>query len=298
MLEFKGMQPIRKKFFVYTAKSIGAFTLASVAFVSGMLLYAQTKSPSLSREWRPDQAILPQVEWSEKNAIAHVKNIRDFTYYGADVYDIAYIDRTIRIGDVRGVFLYYIPYTFNGIPIIHTMLSFEFTEGDPLVLSVETRREVGEDYSLWRGFFREYEIIYIFGTEWDLVRKRIDVWGNEVYKYPLVGTDEQHEALLHNVLSRIDEQNGVPVFYNSLLHTCTTTLIDEMDKVYNKKPSKTLLSLWPQKFDTYMFWSGLIDMQSRTHNEFRDKGRIDVHARKHCPQQEGYSSCISTELVP
>lgn len=42
--------------------------------------------------------------------------------------------------------------------VAHTIMSWEFADGQHLAISIETRRERGEEYSALRGFFREYEL--------------------------------------------------------------------------------------------------------------------------------------------
>jgi Domain of unknown function (DUF4105) len=55
-------------------------------------------------------------------------------------------------------------------------------EGDQyLAISIETRKEKGEAYSALRGFFRQYELIYVVADERDVVRLRTNYRGEEVY---------------------------------------------------------------------------------------------------------------------
>jgi hypothetical protein len=66
------------------------------------------------------------------------------------------------------------------------MLSFEFGKDEYIVFSIETRKEIGQFYSAIRGFFRQYELIYIVSGERDLVRLRTNYrTGEDVYLYHL-----------------------------------------------------------------------------------------------------------------
>lgn len=56
--------------------------------------------------------------------------------------------------------------------IVHTIASWEFADGSPLAVSIETRKEQGESYSAIRGFFRQYELYYVVADERDLLRLR------------------------------------------------------------------------------------------------------------------------------
>jgi hypothetical protein len=229
-------------------------------------------------------------------AQAHVSNIRDFSWYEYGGFSESYSTREIDAKTLTGVVLYHIPYKLFGVPIVHTMLAFEFSDGEPLVLSVETRREVGETYSLWRGFFREYELHYVLGTEWDLVRKRV-LKGDAVYKYQIHGTRAEHEVLLHKALERVESLSVTPEFYNTATASCTTEIIDLLHHAYGVNISKVLFSVWPQGFDRYLWWTGRIDTKDVDFKAYRNAQRVDEYIRGTCPQAEGFSSCIRMQPV-
>ncbi len=59
-------------------------------------------------------------------------------------------------------------------------------EGDQyLAISIETRKEKGEQYSALRGFFRQYELTFVVADERDVVRLRTNFRGEDVYVYRL-----------------------------------------------------------------------------------------------------------------
>jgi hypothetical protein len=66
-------------------------------------------------------------------------------------------------------------------------------EGDQYVaISIETRKAKGEEYSALRGFFRQYELIYVVADERDVVRLRTNYRGEDVYLYRLDSTRPPH----------------------------------------------------------------------------------------------------------
>ena len=67
----------------------------------------------------------------------------------------------------------------------HTFVSFGFEGGEQLAVSVETRKEVGESYSTWAGFFKRFELIYVFADERDVIGVRTNHRGEHVYLYRL-----------------------------------------------------------------------------------------------------------------
>jgi Domain of unknown function (DUF4105) len=49
------------------------------------------------------------------------------------------------------------------------MVSFGFGEKDYIAVSIETRKEQTEDYSSLKGFFKQYELIYVVADERDVI---------------------------------------------------------------------------------------------------------------------------------
>ena len=70
-------------------------------------------------------------------------------------------------------------------PDAHTHMSWAFTDGQHIAISIETRKEVGESYSAVAGFFRQYELYYVVADERDVIRLRTNYRGEQVYLYPL-----------------------------------------------------------------------------------------------------------------
>jgi hypothetical protein len=109
--------------------------------------------------------------------------------------------------------------------IAHTMLSFGFEGGDPLCVSIETRKEVGEAYSALKGFFRQYELIYIAADERDVVRLRTNYrQGEDVYLYRLrvVSAGQVRDAFL-DYLARMNRLHDHAEWYNAVTDNCMTS---------------------------------------------------------------------------
>ena len=63
--------------------------------------------------------------------------------------------------------------TWWGSPwIAHPIVSFDFGDQGHVAMSIETRDEVGQEYSAVRGFFRQYGLTYIASDERDVIRLR------------------------------------------------------------------------------------------------------------------------------
>lgn len=262
-----------------------------IFFIAGMFLASIQRVPTNDRVWEVDVRTLPTVTWIDETHVS-ITSIRDFRYYYGGSFESAYSNRIIDTTTLTGVSVFYVPYWFQRVPILHVMLSFEFSDGEPLVISAETRRERDEDYSLWRGFFNEYELLYVLATERDVVRRRFMVWGEEsVYRYSLIGSAEAHKALLRNALNRVSSQHTHPQFYNTFSRSCITVIADMIRDAYGSGPTLFELSLYPQWFDRYLYYRGLIGGGS-----FAELKRNSLlpRAALRCEPDSEYSRCIRT----
>ena len=114
---------------------------------------------------------------------------------------------------------------FNETPTLgHTMLSFGFEGGDHLAVSVEIRRERGEAFSAIKGFFQQYEIMYVVADERDVIEKRVNCDLSDVFLYRSTATPQQARALFKDVMRRVNKLAREPEFYDTLTNNCTTNI--------------------------------------------------------------------------
>ena len=214
----------------------------ALAMATGMLsaglvaFYAQAASHQ--RDWAPEVSALPWAELDGDRITLH--HIRSCEYRSESDFDLRHRSDTFELSRMAGVDLFHV---YWGSPAIaHTMLSFGFDDGRRICLSVETRRERGEVYDAVKGFFRQYEIIYIWGDETDLVRLRTDHRGETVYRYRLNVPVEKARAILLEYLRITNDLRDTPQWYNALADNCTTTLIGHARPIVN--PDATLDWRW------------------------------------------------------
>jgi len=110
------------------------------------------------------------------------------------------------------------------------MLSFGFQGKDFISFSIETRKEKGEDYSTIKGFFKQYELIFIAGDERDLIRVRTDyrVPQEDVYLYHLGASPQRVREVFMAYIQQINRMKQRPEWYNTLTTNCTTSIIQLM----------------------------------------------------------------------
>ncbi len=205
-----------------------ALTVATGALAAGLVaFYAQAASHS--RDWVPEVSALAWAEIDGERITLH--NIRSCDYRSESDFDLRHRSDTFDLSRLTDVDLFQV--YWGSSAIAHTMLSFGFDDGRRICLSVETRRERGEVYDALKGFFRQYEIIYIWGDETDLVRLRTDFRGETVYRYRLNVPVETARAVFLEYLRISNDLRDTPQWYNALLDNCTTTLIGHARPIVN-----------------------------------------------------------------
>ncbi len=197
-------------------RAIGGFALL-FAVVLGWWLMLE---PSNDRDWEPSVAQTPRA--IRDGNLLTIENVRNFDYRSETDFDEVWNTRTYDLSKLTGVGLFL---SYWSSPLIaHTIMSWTFEDGPPLAISIETRKEAGEEYSAVLGFFRQFELYYVVADERDLVRLRTNYRGEEVYLYPLDATVETARELLVNYIARINELARKPTWYNAATHNCTTTI--------------------------------------------------------------------------
>ena len=195
----------------------GLAALAGAGIFSMVLLL---RSPSHDREWIAGQDRLPEVVVD--GDVATVRNVRDFRYDATGtIAETRYEDRRYDLSRLDSVW-YGISQISSFKGIAHTFLSFGFSDGTYLAVSIEARREVGEGYGPFRGLFRNYEVIYVLGDERDVIGLRSHVQRLPVRLYRIAIAPEEGAWLLRALLAEADEINRTPRFYNTLVDNCTT----------------------------------------------------------------------------
>lgn len=181
-------------------------------------------TPTNQRDWQDSVARVPVVDFD--GDIVTIRDQRAFRYRAADDYDIDWVERSYDLDQLTGVDVMFV---YWGSPdIAHTMLSFAFSTGPRLVVSVETRMESGEQYGALRSFFKQYELIYILADERDVVALRTNHRDEDVYIFPLPIKPIQRRELLVEILTRANELGQEPDFYRTIGANCTTTLLKDL----------------------------------------------------------------------
>lgn len=199
---------------------LAVFAAAFVAFV----IRWNGVQPSNDRDWQPDVAVLPYATFDGDLVTIH--NVRNFDYRSETDYTPHYYDKTYDLRQLDSADL--IAVYWMGDAIAHIMVSFGFAEHDFVTVSIETRKEVGETYDTIKGFFRQYELIYIVGDERDLIRLRTNYRKDppeDAYLFRTNTPRENVRRLFLSYFQKINELREQPGFYNTLTTNCTTNVL-------------------------------------------------------------------------
>jgi hypothetical protein len=256
-----------------------ALCVLLVLLVVGLATWSRRR-PSHGRAWAAGQAVLPRVTF-DGDAV-HVRHVRDFAYRSETDFTPGYRDRTYQLDQLERVWFGLSPFNRDWRGPAHAFLSFQFSDGQYVSISVEARREAGEKYSLWKGALRHYELIYVIGEERDLVGARV-VKDDPVYLYPMKATPAQARALFVRMLRRAQEVERRPEFYNTFTNNCTTNILEPVNQIADEDIPFGLEILLPGYSDKLAHERGLIDTklpleQARARFEVNERARAVIAA--------------------
>lgn len=253
-----------------------------------VLAWWLTLDPRSDRDWQPDVARVPTAEVDGDHAIVH--NVRDFDYRSETAWTERWATREYDLARIRGVDLF-VSY-WGPTLIAHTILSWDFGDARPLAVSIETRKEKGESYSAVRGFFRQYELVYVAAEERDVVRLRTSFRGETVYLYRLAAPAAAARALLLRYLVAMNDLAAEPAWYNAATQSCTTTIFRNLRVIAPRSRFDWRL-LANGRLPELAYEQGRVDT-SLPLEEL--KRRSDVSARGPACGREDFAACIREGL--
>lgn len=219
-----------------------------------------SKEVPMTGDWQEHLAVTSIAEFD--GDLVTVKNIRNFRYgEGEVVTQNNYYDKTFDLREIKKVWFVVEPFS-EDLSLAHTLLSFEFNNGDFLSISIETRKTKSQEYSIFAGLMRTYPLIYIAADERDVVMLRANVRKHNVYAYPVrLGDQANARVLLVDMLTRMtDLATDKPEWYNTIFANCTLRIAYHVNRVKpGLIPMMSLGLLQTAKSDELALKHGLID---------------------------------------
>lgn len=227
--------------------------------------------PSHDRDWEVGQEALPKITIDDE--MVTIENYRNFIWYKDGSVDKNYETREFNLDELQSVDVFISHFDdFEGLA--HIFLSFRFTDGKNIVVSLETRRETGEEFSPVLGVLRQFEIIYVVGSEEDIVGLRTNIRGERVYVYPTIATPEKSRELFLNLAEEINNIYQKPKIYNTLLRNCTNEITRQVEKMSELNFPITWKSILPGYFDEILYEMKIIP-NARSFKETKKQHEID-----------------------
>ncbi len=238
-----------------------------------------TVLPSNDRHWQPDMAALSTAE-IHGNQVT-VRNIRHCAYRSTTDFDVRYYDQQVDTQQIQSVDLIIVP--FGDFPnLAHMMTSFGFADGSFICVSIEIRRESHESFDPFKGFFNQYELMYVVGDERDLVNLRANFRRDEVYIYRMKANPDQARKMFISMMQRANKLAAEPEFYNTLTNNCTTNVVwhvNELQPNLIRYGSEVLL---PAHSPKLAYSLGLIENpENKTFEEIHAAARVTEQAYRH-----------------
>ncbi len=257
--------------------------------------YVRIKSlePGLDKEWVADCAKHGAATY--KGSKVTMKNVRDFTWEGKRGHNSKWIDTKVDIDDITDV--WYVIDHFHKIKgLAHTMLTFEFGDGQFITFSFETRREVGERYHPWDGLWRAYELYLLVATESDALHLRTNARKHKVHLFRVQTPPGKDKALFNALCDRLNSLSEQPEWYHTFGKTCTTSIVDQVNLITPGRIPRMWRTLLPGhsakaawKLKLVEDWGGFESTMAAS--------RIDERARN-WDGSEDYSRFIRAHLPP
>jgi hypothetical protein len=207
--------------------------LAGLGIVIGIVcvIYAislLTTRPSNDREWISDMRELSRA--TIDGTTVTIDKVRNATYRTPIDFDVAYYTGTYDVSKLSKVYLLTDPF---GALAAHTMLSFEFSDGKRVAMSIEVRKEIGEVFENLPALFRGYELYVVWADEKDLIKLRTNYRLDNVHMYELDMAPENMQKLFLEAVTRSNSLADNPEFYNLIVNNCTTNIAKLLQIVYD-----------------------------------------------------------------
>ncbi len=220
-----------------------------------------SRHPSHEREWARDQQYLPEV--SIEGDSVHIEYVRDFVYNSTSEFEERYQARTVDVNDIVSIDYLVEPFG-NWKGPAHTLVSFGFQTSsgtEYIAVSGEIRKEAGESFSPLNGLLRQYELLYVVGTEADLIGLRTNHRKDNVYLYPIRTTPEHMKQMFLSMMTRVQGIATTPEFYNTVTNNCTSNIRSHVNEIMPGRVPWSFSMILPASSDRQVYELGLIDTE-------------------------------------
>jgi hypothetical protein len=198
----------------------GLCLILCVFAFSIVIMYVKT--PNMDGNWELGQERLAYIILKNDGKV-EIENMRDFAWMADTLKTLVhYGTENFNIGDLKGFSVVESHFSPNN-DIAHIFLVFHLDDGRDVGVSMESRREVGEGFSLFGGLIAQYELMYVVARGRDLLGLR-RVRHERMEIYDINVTPKQTQTLFKALISDINEAHRLPKFYHLLTRNCTNEI--------------------------------------------------------------------------
>jgi len=240
--------------------------------------------PSNDRNWSQNHKVLQTAEFNGN--MVTVRNVR-YSKYAKNIqqnpasatetdeaYTTIYYDAVFNLDEIQTMDLVIVP--FQAMPsLAHVQTSFGFADGRHIALSIEARYEEGEKYDPVAAGLRQFELIYVFADERDLIRIGSALNKNDVHLYQLKLTPAEIREVFVDTLNRANALSKKPEFYHPLWNSCVTNLVHHINKSRPNAIPREYRTLLPGLMDEYVYDLKLMVTPAKTFKEAKENAKVN-----------------------
>lgn len=258
------------------AKSRGQGALVSLVIFVAVVAWWSRREPIPDLLYPPETAEAARTE-TDLNQLT-VSGIRQFHYQTVDKFDERWTTRTYDLEKLKYVDLYFVHW---GIPgVAHIITSFVFEGEPPLAVSIELRREKDEPHTLLRGFFKQYEVHYVWSDERDVIQLRSNFRREEVYLHRTSLTPAQAKKMLLSMAARTNWLEEHPEFYNTLTDSCVNAISQHLMAAKGRSLPFFQQPLSPGGYEKLGYDQGWLLHVKPTFEEDRETSHVNARAQQ------------------
>jgi hypothetical protein len=249
----------------------------ALSFLIWLILRHLSLRPSNDRSWVNDNERMATADFD--GDMVTIRNVRDFNWRSTRDFDERWIDVKINLDKISKIWFVLEYFDPSKRQMAHTILSFETEDGERIACSIEVRREKGERYHPLKGLFRQYELIYVWATERDVIGVRTRCRKKSVthlFEAVVLGPGNERR-MLESYLGRTNKLSVEPEWYNTITNTCTTNIVDHVNQVYPGRVPRAISILLPGLSPKLLHRNNLVKMTG-TLEETLEMSIIDERA--------------------
>ena len=249
----------------------------ALSFLIWLILRHLSLRPSNDRSWVNDNERMATADFD--GDMVTIRNVRDFNWRSTRDFDERWIDVKINLNKMSKIWFVLEYFDPSKRQMAHTIMSFETEDGERIACSIEVRREKGERYHPLKGLFRQYELIYVWATERDVIGVRTRCRKKSVthlFEAVVLGPGNERR-MLESYLRRTNKLSVEPEWYNTITNTCTTNIVGHVNQVYPGRVPRAISILLPGLSPKLLHRNNLVKMTG-TLEETLEMSIIDERA--------------------